>query len=418
LKKRIFLALLFSFLGTVLGAWLLAGGGVLKPLAKKLIESRADVVATLADEVEKSSHPKRRLNELSKRLQIEAKLRKKPFKKSKEKFKKIEREGRWIIVLPGRDSPMMTPIEQQDKKLYLVVVFPISLEAPKKKIATGLLLLAGCVTFAAWGLSRWSVIPLEMATEAMNKITNGDLSHRVDNDIGEAKDAFNQMAARVETVILGQRDLIAAISHELKTPLTRLRLQTELLADEGVSQQKLDRLNEDIRALNQLVDILLSSAKLEQGSVALQKEDLNIKELIILALSKIELFDRYIKIDVSDKIICNGDKHLLLRAFTNIFSNIARYTPEDCIVEINAIVRSQQVFLEISDTGDGVSDSFLPQLFSPFVREEKSRSKVTGGLGLGLMFVRKVLQAHQGNIQAKSNHPTGLVLMITLPLQV
>jgi signal transduction histidine kinase len=415
MRKRVFMALFLCLLGTVIGAWLLAGGGVLRPLTKKLIESRADIVSTIADELEQSSHPQKRLRQLSKRLKVDSKLRKKKPKEIERFKKRIEKDSREIFIMHGRESPMMTPISVKEKQLYLVVTFPVDLAAPGKKISLGLLVLAVCASMAAWGLSRWSILPLEMANQAMNKITEGNLSHRVSEDIGETKHAFNQMADRVEALINGQRQLIAAISHELRTPLTRLRLQTELLSEQGVTESHLDRINDDINELDKLVEILLSSAKLDQGVVALKISEVNINDLIMDSISRVELGDRYIKLDVESNLIVVGDAHLLLRAVSNILSNISRYTPVDCSVEIKSYSKDKVVCLDISDTGAGVSDVFLPHIFLPFEREEKSRSKATGGLGLGLMLVKKVVEAHRGSVEALHNKPKGLMLRVRLP---
>ena len=416
MRRRIFVALAVCLLGTILGAWFLAGGGVLRPLTQKILESRADVVATLAAEVEVAEKPHQRLKRLSKRLKIDAKLRKKkPKKLQYQTMQKIETEGRWIMIMPGRESPMMTSIKTNNEQLFLVVIFPVNLETPRKKIAFGLLILAGCAVMGAWGLSRWSLRPLEQANQAMNKIAAGDLTHRVEEDIGETRETFNIMADKVEQLIQGQRQLIAAISHELRTPLTRLRLQTELLLEDGVPQKQLNRLNEDIDELDSLVEILLASAKLEQGSVALRITTVDVKSLIMEALSKVELGDRYVRLELPEEPMIQGDKQLLLRAVTNLLSNIQRYTPQDCTVSIQAKRDDKALHMTISDTGEGVSEEFLSRLFLPFEREEKSRSKATGGLGLGLMLVQKVVKAHNGTIEACINSPQGLSIAIVLP---
>ena len=414
MRKRIFIALVLALLGTIVGAWSVTGGGVLRPLTKKLVESRADIVSTLASEIEQAENPQRRLRELSRRLDLEAKLRRKPLKNTRG-YRVLERSGREIKVLPGRDSPMIAEVTLEEKSVYLTVLFPISLNDPKRKVAQGLLILAAGAIFAAYGLSKWSTQPLDRATQAMHKIAAGELSYRVEEDIGEAKEAFNQMASRVEDVILGQRQLIAAISHELRTPLTRLRLQTELLSDSGVATAKINRINEDIGELDTLVDILLNSARLEQGSVALRRQEIYISDVVMEALSQTDLEERYIKMNI-EELNLQGDGALLVRAVTNILSNIARYTPKDCVVEITAKKIKTGMLLRVSDTGEGVSDDFLPQIFTPFAREERSRSKVTGGLGLGMMFVKKVILAHGGSIEAVANQPHGLIVRIELPL--
>ena len=225
----------------------------------------------------------------------------------------------------------------------------------------------------------------------------------------------DEQGPTITPVIESKRSLLLSISHELRTPLTRLRLQTELLLEDGVPQKQLNRLNEDIDELDSLVEILLASAKLEQGSVALRITTVDVKSLIMEALSKVELGDRYVRLELPEEPMIQGDKQLLLRAVTNLLSNIQRYTPQDCTVSIQAKRDDKALHMTISDTGEGVSEEFLSRLFLPFEREEKSRSKATGGLGLGLMLVQKVVKAHNGTIEACINSPQGLSIAIVLP---
>ena len=256
----------------------------------------------------------------------------------------------------------------------------------------------------------------------MNRIAEGDLKHRVDDPIGPAGTAFNQMAERLELVIEGQRDFMAAVGHELRTPIARLKLQTELI--EGMDSNRLDSLQDDILELEDLVEALLESARLEHGAVALQRTEQNIYQLFMDVLSKIDIEDRQIVLEVDQELVFSVDRRLMTRVVLNLLSNIVRYTPDNCCVWMGASIDKDWFSLWVSDDGDGIEESVRASIFDPFVRVEKSRSKKTGGLGLGLMLVRQVAQIHEGLVFAKQTEriregeqaKNGLEIEVRLPV--
>ena len=182
---------------------------------------------TIADEISESDHPKRRAQKLQRRMRLSIELSRQPFPNYGKVRKTIRVDDQDIMVLYGPSSPMILKLQEGPREGYLMVKFPVDIDAPKRKIGIGLLWLGLICGMGAWILARWSLRPLETATNAMNQIADGDLGHRVSESIGHAGDAFNRMADRVEGLVSGQRRWLAAISHELRTPITRLRLLAE-----------------------------------------------------------------------------------------------------------------------------------------------------------------------------------------------
>ena len=413
MRRRIFLALLALLLLTIMGSWFVTGPQVLIPLKKELIRSRADVVLTIAKELEESKSPRVRLKRLQKSLKVKAKLvREDPQLGRKNPLRRFEREGHTMMLFPGRKTPLAVALEGPRGPLWLVVSFPVDLEQPGKNIGFGLLIVLMGSIIGALLLTRWSLMPLHSATKAMHRMAEGELSHRIDDQLGGAGLAFNQMADRIEGLITGQRHLVAAISHELRTPLTRLRLQAEVLE---LNDRQRSLLQQDITELDNLIETLLVSSKLESGSFALRKEAVNLWELLLEVLAKIDLEERELKLEVPDSLEFSADRLLMARVMLNVLSNIGRYTPNDCSVSITARSANEELHLTISDTGAGVPDSQLDSLFKPFWRAEQSRAKHTGGYGLGLMLVQQVINAHGGRATARNNTPTGLAIELSLP---
>ncbi|MEC7985623.1 MAG: ATP-binding protein [Myxococcota bacterium] len=422
LKVRIYLALLVALLGMVLGALVIVRGGVLGPFSKKLIDARMGVVVAMADEIESARAPMKKLRRISRHLNVEAKFTKEiPFK---EEFppKKVAYQERELFLLKGKRTPMAIALDIDRKRKWMVVWFPVDIEEPRRRIGVGLLVLALFGAMGAWGLGRWSLQPLERATSAMNRIAEGDLKHRVSNPIGPAGEAFNQMAERLEEVIEGQRDFMAAVGHELRTPIARLKLQAELL--EGLEKNRIESLQADILELEDLVEALLESARLERGAVALQRTEQNLYDMFMEALSKIDVEERSVCLEVDPELSFSIDRRLMMRLLLNLLSNIVRYTPVDCVIWMGARFEREALILWVADNGDGIEDSLRTAIFDPFVREEKSRSKKTGGLGLGLMLVRQVAQVHGGGVVAKKtdrmhggmSFNQGLEIEVLLPI--
>jgi signal transduction histidine kinase len=130
-------------------------------------------------------------------------------------------------------------------------------------------------------------------------------------------------------------------------------------------------------------------------------------------LSKVDIGEREVDLRIEDGHRIHGDRVFLHRIIVNLLSNISRYTPDDCKIQFGFSSEEGWDVFWISDSGDGVSDELLPQMFDPFVRGEESRSKVTGGIGLGLMLVRQVAEAHGGSVKAENRD--GLRITLRLP---
>ena len=210
---------------------------------------------TIAKELEESKNPRIRLKRLQKSLQVKGKLvRENPQQGRKDPLRRFEREGHTMMLFPGRRTPIAVAIKNAKGPLWLVVSFPVDLEQPSRHIGMGLLVVLLGSIAGALLLTRWSLHPLRSATNAMHRMAEGELSHRIDDQLGGAGQAFNLMADRIEGLIIGQRQLVAAISHELRTPLTRLQLQAEMLE---LSDRQRMLLHQDITELDGLIETCL-----------------------------------------------------------------------------------------------------------------------------------------------------------------
>ena len=424
LRTRGWLMMAGLLVTTLVAVWTMATGGVLQPLMDNLQRERVEVAVHIAEQVERAERPRERFRDLTADLGVTGHFARRPPPALGRRVALQEVRGREVHVSRRPGAPITVAIDPGvGRRGWLVLAFPADLDAPMRRIAMGLAVLGlGAIGLAVL-LVQWMLRPLELASSAMERAADGDLRHRAPSGsdaAGRMGATFNRMADRVEGLIQGQRDLMAAVSHELRTPLTRMRLHTELMREaelDASAEARLDSLEKDIEVVDGLVEELLESARLEKGVLALQLAPTDLHDLAAEALGSVPLGDREVRLEVPPGQMLLADRRRLLRVLTNLLSNVARYTPADCSVAIRSGRADGETWLEVSDDGPGVAASSLPRLFDPFFREEVSRSRETGGLGLGLMLCRQIARAHGGRIVAANSDKSGLKVRITLPTE-
>ncbi len=419
LRTRVFGLLVGLLAMTLLAVWTMTTGGVLQPLIAKLEQERVEVAVHIAEQVEAADVPRERFVELQRQLGVRGHFAPTPPPHIRHSTRSLELRGRDVIVMRGPGSPIAVSVAgPRGRQGWMVLLFPADLDAPRRRIAIGLGLLGLMVLAAGVVVVQWMLRPLEVASDAMARVADGDLTHRAPTGAdaaGRMGHTFNRMVDRVEGLVQGQRDLMAAVSHELRTPLTRMRLHTELLREEGADPARIDALERDIASVDGLVEELLESARLDQGVLALQRSPVDLDELFYDALGAADLGSRPVTVEVAPGARAWADRKRLRRVLANLLSNVARYTPADAAVSMSGGVEQGASWMEVSDRGPGVAAESLDRLFDPFFREETSRSRRTGGLGLGLMLCRQIAEAHGGHITARNRPDGGLAVRLELP---
>ncbi|PQV65108.1 two-component system, OmpR family, sensor histidine kinase CpxA [Abditibacterium utsteinense] len=332
---------------------------------------------------------------------------------------------RGVFVFAGailRTSPLAVRYTRQTKLLLVASVFFI----------TGLF---------CYGLAIYLAAPVGKIRRAAQRIAGGDLSARVqpnhfprghDEIAGLAED-FDAMAERLESLVAAQNRLLGDVSHELRSPLTRLNLSLELArrGDETKRLVAFDRIEREATRLEALIGELLTLSRLENG---LRAENLNkIVDLSLLAREVAADADfeahnagRGVRVTftgpqngaVENGVKVRGDAELLRRALENIARNAARHTAENTVVEISLQPEKEQWILSARDHGPGVPEEELLAIFRPFYRVEgaRERAETDRGTGLGLAIAERAASAHGGKISAKNAEDGGLIVEISLPV--
>ena len=304
-------------------------------------------------------------------------------------------------------------------------------------LATVLLLFAGGIAVALGSFfANVFTERLSRLEDATYKIHNGDLEARAVvsgvDEIAALGRAFNLMAERLQIADQKQkeletlrRDLVAWAGHDLRTPLSSIRLLVEALADgmvtdKEVSQQYLLQAKKQVDQLSLLVDDLFQVSQLDAGGVPLSREPASMSDLISDTLESFSRLaeQRGVHLEGSaapgiDPLVM--DVQRIGRVLNNLVSNALQYTPRGGDVTICAEVMDTGVEVEVSDTGEGIVPQDLPHVFERFYRGDKSRSRASGGAGLGLAIAKGIVEAHGGSIRVESERGKGTKFTFILP---
>ncbi len=252
---------------------------------------------------------------------------------------------------------------------------------------------------------------------------------------------FDRMAERLENLVNAQSRLLTDISHELRSPLARLNVALELARQRSGPEAgtALDRIDRETNRLNELIQKLLTIARLESGNESIEKLPVHLKQIIheIAHDAAFEAQSRHCEVEatVVDDCVVMGSPSLLHSAIENVVRNAIRYTREGTGVEVrleqgvglpnmglqnlgtpNDGAGRPEAVVRVTDSGPGVPEGALDKLFRPFYRIDDARGRQTGGVGLGLAITDRAVRLHSGTIRVSNRPQGGLMVEIRLPL--
>lgn len=323
-------------------------------------------------------------------------------------------DGRQLLVLPpmrpgARLGPDGRDIEPRPPGL------PGLLQAGLPALLVLLLMLFVAVALAAWPVARKLTRRLEALKSGVERFGAGDLGQRVPeqgrDEVAALAHSFNNAAARIEQLVVSHRSLLANASHELRSPLARLRMALAIRQDEGGGRapSPLDaEIERNLRELDALVDEVLLASRLEAGAQTLTKLELDAVALAVemAAQQGVELGE------LPDGATLQADERLLRRALRNLLENARRYGGAEA--ELQLVVRARSLEFRVLDRGPGVPAELRERIFEPFFRQP-GHAEMAGGVGLGLSLVRQIAQAHGGRAWVEARDGGGAVFVLSLP---
>ena len=232
------------------------------------------------------------------------------------------------------------------------------------------------------------------------------LPERGPSEVRKAVQAFNRMQDRIRRFVDDRLRMVAAISHDLRTPITRLRLRAEFIEDE-VQQHKMLA---DLDEMENMISTTLAFAREEASSEPMQ--DMDLAALLQSICSDMTDAGPTVAFDAEGRIPCHGRPIALRRAFTNLVDNAVKYGGS---AEVSVQAQRDSIVVRIEDRGAGIATEDQEKVFEAFYRVERSRSRETGGTGLGLTVAQNIIRAHGGDITLSNRPETGLRVEATLP---
>jgi signal transduction histidine kinase len=278
-----------------------------------------------------------------------------------------------------------------------------------------LFLLLGSVLLLLYLLIRRMFKPIQAMSEQVGKIGAGDLTQDIETDgkgeLGMLAEGINRMSAQIKVMLESKSALLLAISHELRSPITRMRVNLELLAESEIQQKLIN----DIREMETLIASILESEKLNAGHAPLMLSRCEMLGLVEEVIKAHPCRNR-IKTRLSP-VELEIDQLRMKLLIKNLIDNACHYTIDDQEeVEISLSHNQKNVNIEVRDRGVGIKTEDIPKVTEPFFRPDSSRQRDTGGYGLGLYLCKLIVDAHGGQIVIESEPGNGTKVIVILPL--
>lgn len=296
------------------------------------------------------------------------------------------------------------------------------------------LLQAGAIVlvfafFISLLISNWIALPLKHITKSAEALAEGDLIEiplEGPKEVQQLAGTFNLMSTKITAGAQSQREFVANVSHELKTPLTSIQGYAQAILDGTVeSKPAIDKAANVIlietNRLHRLVMDLLTLARLEAGTANIQHSEVHIQALLVNMLDKFSIQAEkqsiQMQMDHVPDVVIMGDGDRLAQVFSNLIDNALKFTPENGQVHISAEMVAKNIMIKIADTGLGIPEVDREKIFDRFYQSETSRKYgKKKGFGLGLSIAREIIQSHYGNIWVEDNAGQGSVFVVKLPI--
>jgi two-component system sensor histidine kinase CpxA len=319
------------------------------------------------------------------------------------------------------DGQVVTGLQSPDGQYWLLMYRP----GPPERfpLTPAHVWVFACAAVFSFFLARSLTAPVRQLRNAVERFGQGDLSARVKtgrgDEIGQLGRAFDRMADRIQTLVQAERRLLIDISHELRSPLTRLGLAVELARTGEDREAALNRIQREADRLNSLVGGLLQVNRGEADPSALVKEPVRLDDLLRAVVSDCryaaEARGCRIEVEAGQAVVLEGDPELLRRAIENVLGNAVRYSTSGEAIAVTLNTKEDAALIRIRDRGPGAPPDSLPHLFEAFYRVRNGAERHQDGFGLGLSIARRAVELHGGAIRAENAHP-GLAVEIRLPL--
>ena len=343
-------------------------------------------------------------------------------------------------IIPVADTQWVSysaaPLADQDGSGgVLLFVSPITnllaeLDQVRNQMILAFLPIAAAALVAVLIISHLFSVPIQAITKTIHKMAKGDLSVRVQTkssgEIQELANSYNAMAAKLETLDQARAQFVSNASHELKTPLTTMKvlLQTIMMDPNmplEVRNEFMGDIEHEIDRLTSVVNDLLTLTRMDnQAGLTLSLEEARLDELVEDIMQKLvpvaEGRGQTLTWTLTPDVTMTLDTNKIVQVVYNLTENALKYTQDGGEIRVTLTRDAHNAYFRVQDNGVGIPEKDLPHIFDRFYRVDKARSRETGGTGLGLSIVWQLVQLHGGTVDVQSQYGKGSEFIMTLPL--
>lgn len=324
---------------------------------------------------------------------------------------KSEKIGAVLIVSSAEE--IFSVLDEIRKKLFLITIFTCAI-----------------IFVLAFFIANLIMEPLKKILAVLEKISAGQLDQRIEiknkNEFAQLASSFNKMTNKLAQIENTREEFVSNVSHELKTPLSAIKVLTESMLNEkdiplDIYREFLSDINSEIDRMTNIVNDLLTLVKLDKKRFPLNISDTNLNNMLENIIKRLTpLADKKnieLEFTCNKNIILQADEMKLSLAISNLIDNGIKYTPSGGKVKINIDSDENFAYITVQDNGIGINESEQEKIFERFYRIDKTRDRETGGTGLGLSITNSTIIMHNGNIKLTSDEGLGTTFVITIPLK-
>ncbi|MGN9714352.1 sensor histidine kinase BfmS [Acinetobacter variabilis] len=316
----------------------------------------------------------------------------------------------------GTTISIISPIPSSTSEVLVMGPVPLFNWMPFQ-LAAGITLLSLFVlSLGIYGLLVPMQRKLREVSYALNKMKTGNMSLRLpvegSDEMATLASSYNNMSDHIQRLIEAQRELMRAVSHELRTPVARIRFAVEMMADEDdydYRLQQVEQIDKDIEALNTLIDEIMTYAKLEQGMPSIEFEDIDLFEVLDQVAVETDALKTGKEVEVLPMpvpVIVEAERRYLHRVVQNLVGNAVRYCEQKILIS-GGLDAKGMAYICVEDDGPGVPEADRARIFEAFARLDDSRTRASGGYGLGLSIVSRIAYWFGGEIQVDQSPTLG-----------
>jgi signal transduction histidine kinase len=319
-------------------------------------------------------------------------------------------------IFAGFSEAGLTVDIHKDNRRYLFILHRRGegFRDAAEMFAINVLILTTLSIIGIYLIMNWQLKPIKVLREGVKQLSEGNIDYQMScrriDELGKLVDSFNTMAQKIREMFHARDRLLQDVNHELRSPLTRVKVALEFLEDNNTKKS----ISDDIAEMETMVRELLETDRLKSQYGGLELEETNIMNLVREVCTEFHDKKPGIKlVSFPGDISLNVDQKRIKILFRNILDNALRYSdPNGYPVEISLREKVDEIIIAVQDFGSGIPEQELPYIFEPFYRVDKSRSKKTGGYGLGMSLSKRIMETHGGSIEITSRLNVGTTVFL------